>query len=328
KRPRKGLFLFNYTLILIKMKKYKKFNSTSNTTENHTSKSNNKNEAFFQEILSQIEQVNPADWEHYIKNPNRFLPHNAFTKKHYRRFNKLVLLIDMMLKRRNSAMYATFKQISAAGGKIKKGTKGIQIEYFSYTVTHINTGTKITIAQYNLLPEDQQASYYVASFLRLYTVFNFDDVDTTNTNITILDQHLDDPEEEFEQLNNVEEFINNIINQKQLKLKFSQNPVASYSPISDTVTMPNKEMFINSDTYYSTLFHEIIHWTGSPNRLKRFDLDASYGSEKYAKEELVAEIGSMLLCFDFLINTEFINSLRYLKGWSKSIKQDKIESFR
>lgn len=74
---------------------------------------------------------------------------------------------------------------------------------------------------------------------------------------------------------------------------------------------------MSSHKYYATTFHEIIHWTGHESRLNRLKGD-SFGDDGYQFEELVAEIGSILINFELGILDEFINSLRYLKSWSEA----------
>ena len=83
--------------------------------------------------------------------------------------------------------------------------------------------------------------------------------------------------------------------------------------------MPLMKWFKNETKYYSTLFHELIHWTGHESRLNRFSTIKILESqeEEYALEELVAEMGAMLVYFDYNFKEEFINSLVYLKGWLK-----------
>jgi antirestriction protein ArdC len=76
----------------------------------------------------------------------------------------------------------------------------------------------------------------------------------------------------------------------------------------------------------SLLFHEIIHWSGHQNRLNR-DLSGHKNPLSYSFEELIAEMGSMLICLQFGISEEFINSVRYLKGWS-SKNTNREESIR
>lgn len=104
---------------------------------------------------------------------------------------------------------------------------------------------------------------------------------------------------------------------------------AYYHPTRDLVCMPPKATFKGSDTsgafetYYSTLAHEFIHWTGGSKRLDRIE-PAAFGSEKYAFEELVAELGAVFLTIQFGINTApRPDHAKYLNSWIKALKNDK-----
>lgn len=84
-------------------------------------------------------------------------------------------------------------------------------------------------------------------------------------------------------------------------------------------------MFHSKEAYYNTLFHELIHSTGHPSRLKRkaFSDFLRYGSRTYAKEELIAEIGAAFLCAESgILPTVFDNSISYLKGWIETLRHD------
>ena len=120
----------------------------------------------------------------------------------------------------------------------------------------------------------------------------------------------------FEDVLNGEELINSLIENKNLILEHAETSAAYYSPKFDKVVLPKKKYFLSSQKYYATTFHEIIHWTGHESRLNRLKGD-SFGDDGYQFEELVAEIGSILINFELGILDEFINSLRYLKSWTE-----------
>lgn len=97
---------------------------------------------------------------------------------------------------------------------------------------------------------------------------------------------------------------------------------AFYNPARDAVTMPHPEQFVGSDEYYQTLFHELVHSTGHESRLKRLE-PAVFGSDPYAKEELVAEIGaSMLAGLCGMSTAAGDQSVAYIDNWSKRLKAE------
>ncbi|HLL44379.1 MAG TPA: zincin-like metallopeptidase domain-containing protein [Segetibacter sp.] len=101
---------------------------------------------------------------------------------------------------------------------------------------------------------------------------------------------------------------------------------AYYSLMRDQVTMPAKDLFVNDEAYYTTLFHELAHSTGHEKRLNRKELieHDGFGGENYSKEELTAEFTAAFLSGITGIQPATINnSTAYIQGWLKSLKDDK-----
>lgn len=108
---------------------------------------------------------------------------------------------------------------------------------------------------------------------------------------------------------------------------------AYYIPSTDVVRMPERRRFNGTETtspaegYYSTLFHELVHWSGARHRLDR-DMTGRFGSESYAIEELVAELGAAYLCGDLDITPEpRADHAQYIATWLKVLKDDKKAVF-
>jgi antirestriction protein ArdC len=101
---------------------------------------------------------------------------------------------------------------------------------------------------------------------------------------------------------------------------------AFYDIETDHINMPRKKSFSSSESYYSTLFHELVHSTGHEKRLNRPSITemAEFGSEVYSIEELVAELGAAYLCSSAGILTGQIkDSAAYIQGWLAKLKNDK-----
>jgi antirestriction protein ArdC len=98
---------------------------------------------------------------------------------------------------------------------------------------------------------------------------------------------------------------------------------AYYHPALDSIHCPVRDAFTGSNEYYSTLFHEMVHSTGSEHRLNR-NIKNSFGSEDYSKEELVAELGAAFLCgISGIDNTSTKeNTAAYIQSWIKVLKND------
>src|SRR5690606_29874767 len=84
-------------------------------------KKDNSTNPFLEMIIEGMDKLEQENWEHYLKVQIDFTPKNMFTQKPYMRFNRFSLVIDMIINQFENAYYATFNQISQAGGKLKKG---------------------------------------------------------------------------------------------------------------------------------------------------------------------------------------------------------------
>lgn len=108
---------------------------------------------------------------------------------------------------------------------------------------------------------------------------------------------------------------------------------ACYIPSIDTIRLPERRRFTGTETttpaegFYSTLCHELVHWSGAKHRLDR-DLAARFGSESYAAEELIAEVGAAFLCGDLGITPEpRADHAQYIANWLQLLKNDKKAVF-
>ena len=92
--------------------------------------------------------------------------------------------------------------------------------------------------------------------------------------------------------------------------------------------MPDFASFRSAEAYYGTLGHELIHWTGHGSRLDRQRNKDRFGSEAYAMEELVAEIGAAFLCADLALAPQIREDhAPYIAGWLKALKEDRRAIF-
>jgi antirestriction protein ArdC len=108
---------------------------------------------------------------------------------------------------------------------------------------------------------------------------------------------------------------------------------ACYVPSQDIIRMPERRLFTGSNTsspaeaFYSTLCHELTHWSGTPSRLDR-GLSGRFGSEAYAMEELVAELSAAFLCGDLGITAQpREDHACYIKDWLTVLKNDRKAIF-
>lgn len=228
------------------------------------------------------------------------LPANLISKRPYRGLN-VWLLLSLNYQQN---LFLTWDQLKKLGGSVKAGEKGHVVVYWR-TVKKEEDFEKAT---------DTKAR----SILRYYKVFNLAQVTGIPESMI--------PQLEHSQDNPITECDAIVANMPQCpSIKFKENR-AYYHIVEDYINMPKRKSFKSGESYYSTLFHELVHCTGHEKRLNRKTLTemAGPGSESYSIEELVAEMGACYLTsFVGIINTEIKNSAAYINGWLEKLRNDK-----
>ncbi len=224
--------------------------------------------------------------------------YNYVSRKAYSVLNQMIL--------KHEDAYLTFKQIQDLGGKLKKGSKSEIVTFWKI----------LPIEEVN---KDGEKVKKNIPFLRYYNVFWIGDTEGIERKEVQRIQH--NPEEEAENIINL---YMNSDNHPTLQRDKTSNR-AYYRPITDTVVVPEIGQFEHIEEYYSTLFHELTHSTGSASRLNRIKVGiAHFGNEEYSKEELVAEIGAATLVNMAGLETKksFNNSAAYIEGWSRALRDN------
>lgn len=168
--------------------------------------------------------------------------------------------------------------------------------------------------------EDKEEKQSHAPMLRYYKVFNISQCrDIPEHLIPIIDESLEPlrPKEEWEQI---------LRGMQDAPLFSFKGKQAYYNVEKDEIVLPQLKTFKTIDGYYSTLFHELVHSTGAEKRLGRKTLKdmAPFGSESYAMEELIAEMGNAFLChYTGMLPNAIQNTVAYLDGWLGVFKKDK-----
>lgn len=233
-----------------------------------------------------------------------FSPYNVATKKPYRGINILSLWADAQAKGFESGIWGTYKQWEAIGAQVRKGEKSSLVVFWKFGNTEREDDADSA--------EDQAASDSTRRliFARGYSVFNAGQVD--GFEIPAL------PAFNAEERNQeAEQFFQAV----PATIRHGGNS-AHYSPSSDHIQMPRFEAFKDAKGYYSVLSHELTHWTGASTRLNR-DLTCRFGTEAYAMEELVAELGAAFLCGSLGIQLDpRTDHAPYLKSWLNVLKGD------
>lgn len=210
---------------------------------------------------------------------------------------------------------------------VKKGEKSFPVFLTTFTVVDKETKEKIKYDDLRKLSEEEQKRYSVYPKLNVFNVFN---VDQTNMKEArpelyariVADNELkrpasiDEAKMSFPALDAMIEhglWVCPIFPRHQDK--------AYYSITKDEIVVPEKGQFISGESFYGTLLHEMTHSTGAKERLDRFKA-SSFGDANYAREELVAELGSALISSRYGITKQIKDeSAAYLQSWLKELKE-------
>ncbi|MBR0713930.1 ArdC family protein [Bradyrhizobium liaoningense] len=240
------------------------------------------------------------------------LPRNAATGKAYSGINVLILWGRLFECSFASSRWLTFRQASNLGGTVRKGEHGVTVCYADRFVPKSEQGDASSAKQGQ--PEADGAA---VPFLRRYTVFNVDQCDNLPDHCLVEAPAL--PERE-------------IVPQAEALAAATRADIriggakAFYSASEDTVRIPPQPAFFEQINYYRTLFHELGHWTGHPSRLNRDQL-GTFGSKRYANEELLAELTGAFVCAALSIKPT-VRHADYLGSWLNVLREDSRAIFR
>lgn len=209
--------------------------------------------------------------------------------------------------------WLTFNQIVQLGGKLKKGAKAGIITFCKSYTKEVKGET-----------EEDETTTLNKYCLRYYNVYHLDNVEGIDSKLSTETEKV-----QHEPIKEAEKVIGEYISRDRLKFQNDKpSNRAFYRPTLDEVVVPMMEQYDEIAEYYSTTFHELTHSTGHRNRLNRKGFEpgamVAFGSETYSQEELVAEIGSAMCLNKVGIECDkaFKNSIGYLQGWLKALKND------
>ena len=224
------------------------------------------------------------------------LPRNFVSQKPYRGIN-VFLLLAMSYE---SPFWLTFRQVSQLGGSVRKGEKSCPVIFWKQRT----------------IDDEESGEQRKIPLLRYYHVFNVAQCDGLKTGIEPVAIPVNG-------IPKPDEIVAHMPQRPEIKHGMSR---AFYSLREDYVGLPVRERFEQTEGYYATLFHELVHATGHQSRLDRATLTekAGFGSNPYCKEELIAEMGAAFLCGQAEIAGRTTdNSAAYLQGWLEQLSNDR-----
>lgn len=268
------------------------------------------------ELLISRMKEGTAPWQKPWKagDPFLFMPMNPTTGKRYKGINAMYL----MAQGRTDQRWLTYNQAQAIGAQVRRGESGTPIQYWKFSEEQVKrdeAGKPI---------KDEKTGEFVKVTVLLErprvffaTVFNAEQIDGMPPLQLVARDQTWTPVERAEQ----------ILKASGAAIHHSEQDRAFYRPSTDKIHMPEKHLFPTADNYYATALHELGHWTGHESRLDR-DLANPFGSEAYAREELRAEIASMILGNELGIGHDPDQHASYVKSWIKVLEEDPMEIFR
>lgn len=247
---------------------------------------------------------------------------NGSSGYEYKGVNQFLLSLVALERGYNDGRWFTFKQASDVGYKVKKGEKSTPVEYWSYydKVTKKNINYREYVDIIKNTPERKEDIQLVGKTFHVFNAAQLEGIEP-------------EPEltrDEFSNNQIAKEFTGNLLDAFGIDLVHGGDR-AFYSVTKDEIHMPHQTQFFSDYEYYATLLHELAHSTGAEKRLNR-DLSGGFGSEKYAMEELRAEITSCFLSnsigADMDTEEHIKNHKAYVSSWIQSISDKPEELFR
>lgn len=324
------------------MAKKESSQQASEQQEGKVDRINNALQKFSDMLIARMEQMKESKWKKGWTDGRTAqfgLPQNLVGRP-YTGSNAFLCQIHTTMEHYRMPVYLTIKQIRDAGGMIKKGEHSIPIFKWDLRIKD-KDGKKLSESDYHNMTKEEQAECTVRPYLKVYNEWNIDQTNLEEVNKekydAILKRFKSEPIKDEVGMYKNEAFDNLLKEQSWVcPIEYEKfNESAFYSPKRDQIVVPSKKQFNISNTpedvfkdgmeFYGTTIHEMAHSTGHESRLGRDGIVKidQFGSDQYAKEELVAELTSALIGnamgFDSRIRE---NNIAYLQNWIGSLKKD------
>lgn len=324
------------------MAKKESSQQASEQQEGKVDRIDNALQKFSDMLIARMEQMKESKWKKSWTDGRTAqfgLPQNLVGRP-YTGSNAFLCQIHTTMEHYRMPVYLTIKQIRDAGGMIKKGEHSIPIFKWDLRIKD-KDGKKLSESDYRNMTKEEQAECTVRPYLKVYNEWNIDQTNLEEVNKekydAILKRFKSEPIKDEVGMYKNEAFDNLLKEQSWVcPIEYEKfNESAFYSPKRDQIVVPSKKQFNISNTpedvfkdgmeFYGTTIHEMAHSTGHESRLGRDGIVKidQFGSDQYAKEELVAELTSALIGnamgFDSRIRE---NNIAYLQNWIGSLKKD------
>lgn len=262
-----------------------------------------------------------APWQQPWQPGERVLPYNPTTGNDYHGMNAVWLLAVGLQKGYADPRWMTYRQAAEIGGQVRRGERASTIVYWKWQGSEPlrdADGQPVRDGEGKAVTRTVQ---YQRPRVFSAAVFNREQIDGL--------EHLGPPvpgrllATEWERHERAEAVLAN----SGADIRHERGNRACYTPLLDRITLPERDQFATPDLYYATALHELGHWTGHGSRLAR-DLAHPFGSQGYAREELRAEIASLMVGSQLLIGHDPTRHAAYVGSWIRALEEDPREVFR
>lgn len=245
-----------------------------------------------------------------------FLPHNPVTGKAYRGGNAIWLMCIAEMRGYADTRWMTYRQAEGVGAQVRGGEKASPIEFWQWEdevpVTDA-LGRPVRDAAGKVLLQKVELERPRRFEARVFNAAQIDGLAPAPVRAEASwDRH---------------ERAEALLRASGAAIRHVGGDRAYYDSMQDRITLPEAGQFASADRYYQTALHELGHWTGHPTRLNR-DLAHPYGTPEYAREELRAEIASLMVGAELGIGHDPGRCAAYVQSWIKALEEDPREIIR
>lgn len=299
---------------------------STKTSNEALSKLTTMQKTIVEKVLENLENENNVWKQSWMpKNGVNSMPHNITTGRAYKGLNAVRLLMQGY----EDPRWLTFNQLEQMDLRFKTGPEGESIakghgvpieiyrEYDNLKKRNFDRNDPEFVA----FTEDEKIKYMkenVAAVTKSAIVFNASLVNGIESYVV--------PEVEVDTRERNEK-LDKLMNSWEAKITYNAGLTPCYMPSHDSIAMPESSLFESKEAFYGTALHEIGHSTGHRSRLNR-DLSGDFGTELYAKEELKAEFGAVLMCIEHgvtLNESHIQNHAAYIQNWQQAIRDNPKE---
>ena len=251
-------------------------------------------------ILEQLEAGGTPWRKDWRSMPSSGIPYNIASSRPYSGANVILLWLKAQQRGWSTLQFITYRQTQELGGNVKHGEKST---------------TVVFVKQLAVKDRKNENETKLVPMLKAYRVFHVSQCEGLPAKVT-------NPIAKLPRNRDVRDpLADGFVSSTQADVREGHGEPA-YHPAGDYISMPRFADFNHGDGFYSTLFHELTHWTAHKSRLGR-DLKSRFGDlHAYSAEELTAEIGASFLAAEFGLDNTKLQHAAYVAGWIALLKHD------